>query len=85
MMDAVFIVVGKQKGKTKMKCMYIVAVAVALVSATFVTGCEKKEPTLGEKIEQAGKDAAKATDKAATDAGKAADAAAKDVNKALKK
>ena len=85
MVDVVSVMVGKQKGKTKMKCMYIVAVAVALVSATFFTGCEKKEPTLGEKIEQAGKDAAKATDKAATDAGKAADAAAKDVNKALKK
>ena len=85
MVDEVSIVVGKQKGKTKMKCMYIVAVAVALVSATLFTGCEKKEPTLGEKIEQAGKDAAKATDKAAADAGKAADAAAKDVNKALKK
>lgn len=68
-----------------MKCMYIVAVAVALVSATLFTGCEKKEPTLGEKIEQAGKDASKTADKAATDAGKAADATAKDVNKALKK
>ncbi len=68
-----------------MKFAYIAAVAMTLVSAVAFTGCEKKEPTLGEKIEQAGKDAAKATDKAATDAGKAADAAAKDVNKALKK
>ena len=68
-----------------MKCMYVVAVAVALVSATFFTGCEKKEPTLGEKIEQAGKAAAKSADKAAADAGKAADAAAKDANKALGK
>jgi len=68
-----------------MKCMYIVAVAVALVSATLFTGCEKKEPTLGEKLEQASKDAAKSADKAAADAGKAADAAAKDLNKALGK
>ena len=63
-----------------MKCMYIAAVAAALVSATFVTGCEKKEPTLGERLEQASKEA----DKAAADANKAADAAAKDVNNALK-
>ena len=68
-----------------MKCMYVVAVAVALMSATLFTGCEKKEPTLGERLEQASKDAAKAADKAAADANKAADAAAKDVNKALKK
>ena len=63
-----------------MKCMYIAAVAAALVSATFVTGCEKKEPTLGERLEQASKEA----DKAAADANKAADAAAKDANNALK-
>ena len=68
-----------------MKCMYIAAVAAALVSATLFTGCEKKEPTLGEKIAQAGKDAGKAADKAAADAGKAADKAAKDLDKALKK
>ena len=68
-----------------MKCMYVVAVVVALVSATFFTGCEKKEPTLGERIEQTGKAASKSADKAATDAGKAADAAAKDANKALGK
>ena len=68
-----------------MKCTYIVAVAVALASATLFTGCEKKEPTLGEKLEQASKDAAKSADKAAADAGKAADAAAKDLNKALGK
>jgi len=68
-----------------MKCTYIVAVAVALVSATLFTGCEKKEPTLGEKLEQVSKDAAKSADKAAADAGKAADAAAKDLNKALGK
>lgn len=48
-----------------MKCMYIVAVAVALVSAAAFTGCEKKEPTLTEKIEQAGNDAAAAAEKAA--------------------
>ena len=63
-----------------MKCMYIAAVAAALVSATFVTGCEKKEPTLGERLEQASKEA----DKAAADANKAANAAAKDANNALK-
>ena len=65
-----------------MKCMYVAAVAVALVSAAMFTGCEKKEPTLGEKLEQAAKDASKAADKAAADAGKAADAAAKDAAKA---
>ena len=67
-----------------MKCMYIAAVAAALVSATFVTGCEKKEPTLGERLEQASKDASKEADKAAKDANKAVDAAAKDANNALK-
>ena len=67
-----------------MKCMYIAAVAVALVSATFVTGCEKKEPTLGERLEQASKDANKEANKAAKDANKAADAAAKDADNALK-
>ncbi len=65
-----------------MKCMYIVAVAVALVSAAAFTGCEKKEPTLSEKVEQAGKDAAKAADKAAADVKKAADKAATDAKKA---
>jgi len=65
-----------------MKCMYVAAVAVALVSAAMFTGCEKKEPTLGEQIEQAGKQAGKEADKAAADASKAADAAAKDANKA---
>lgn len=79
-----------------MKCMYIAAIAAALVSATLFTGCEKKEPTLGDKIAQAGKeagktadkttaDAGKAADKAAADASKAADAAAKDLNKTLGK
>ena len=63
-----------------MKCMYIAAVAVALVSATFVTGCEKKEPTLGERLEQASKEA----DKAAADANKAAEAATKNANDTLK-
>lgn len=63
-----------------MKCMYIAAVAAALVSATFVTGCEKKEPTLGERLEQASKEA----DKAAADANKAAEAATKNANDTLK-
>ena len=67
-----------------MKCMYIAAIAAALVSATFITGCEKKEPTLGEKLEQASKDVNKEANKATKDANKAADAAAKDANNALK-
>ena len=66
-----------------MKCMYVVAVAVALASSVLFTGCEKKEPTLSEKVEQAAKDADKAADKAAKDADKAADKAAKDAGKAL--
>jgi len=64
-----------------MKCMYIVAVAVALVSSAVFTGCEKKEPTLGEKIEQAGKAAGESIDKA----GKAVADAAKDAAKATEK
>jgi hypothetical protein len=63
-----------------MKFAYIAAVAMTLVSAVAFTGCEKKEPTLGERLEQASKEA----DKAAADANKAADAAAKDANNALK-
>ena len=65
-----------------MKCMYIVAVAVALVSATLFTGCEKKEPTLGEKLEQAGKDVQKAAEKTSKDVEKAAEKAADDAKKA---
>ena len=38
-----------------MKTLRIVAVGVALVSAAAIAGCEKKEPTLGEKVEQTGK------------------------------
>ncbi len=68
-----------------MKCMYIAAVAVALVSAAAFTGCEKREPTLSEKIEQAGKDAAKAADKASKDAAKAADKTAADLKAAADK
>lgn len=68
-----------------MKCMYIVAVAAALVSAAAFTGCEKREPTLSEKIEQVGKDAAKAADKASKDAAKAADKTAADLKKAADK
>ena len=45
-----------------MKFAYIAAVAMTLVSAVAFTGCEKKEPTLGEKLEQAGKDVQKAAD-----------------------
>ena len=66
-----------------MKCMYIVAVAVALASSALFTGCEKKEPTLAEKMEHAGKDISKAADKASNDAAKTADKAAKDASKAL--
>ena len=71
-----------RKEYKKMKCMYVVAVAAALVSATLFTGCEKKEPTLSEKMEQAGKDVSKAADKASSDAAKTADKAAKDAAKA---
>ena len=60
-----------------MKFAYIAAVAMTLVSAVAFTGCEKKEPTLGEKLEQAGKDVQKAANKAADDAKKAADNLAK--------
>jgi len=65
-----------------MKFTYVVAIAMALVSAAAFTGCEKKEPTLAEKLEQAGKDVQKAADQAAKDAQKAADQAAKDAQKA---
>ena len=68
-----------------MKCMYIVAVAVALVSAAAFTGCEKKEPTLGEKLEQTGKDVQKAAEKTAKDVEKAAEKAADDAKKAADK
>ncbi len=66
-----------------MKFMYIVA--VALVASLAFTGCEKKEPTLSEKLEQTGKDVSKAADKAAKDAAKAADKAAADLQKAADK
>ena len=68
--------------KTKMKCMYVAAVAAALASSVLFTGCEKKEPTLSEKMEQAGKDLSKAADKAAADTAKAADKAADEAGKA---
>jgi len=35
-----------------MKSIYIVIVAVAFLSSALFTGCEKKEPTLGEKTER---------------------------------
>ena len=65
-----------------MKFAYIAAVAMTLVSAVAFTGCEKKEPTLSEKMEQAGKDLSKAADKAAADTAKAADKAADEAGKA---
>ncbi|MBQ6338684.1 MAG: hypothetical protein IJI36_06005 [Kiritimatiellae bacterium] len=65
-----------------MKCMYIVAVAVALVSAAAFTGCEKKEASLSDKIEQASKDVQKAAEKTAKDVEKAAEKAADDAKKA---
>ena len=67
-----------------MKCMYVAAVAAALASSVLFTGCEKKEPTLSEKMEQAGKDLSKAADndKAAADTAKAADKAADEAGKA---
>ena len=67
-----------------MKCMYVAAVAAALASSVLFTGCEKKEPTLSEKMEQAGKDLSKAADKAAADTAKATDEAGKAVD-SLKK
>ena len=69
--------------KTKMKCMYVAAVVVALASSVLFSGCEKKEPTLSEKMEQAGKDLSKAADKAAADTAKAADKAADEAGKAV--
>ena len=65
-----------------MKCMYVAAVAAALASSVLFTGCEKKEPTLGEKLEQVGKDAQKAAEKTAKDVEKAANKAADDAKKA---
>ena len=67
-----------------MKFMYIAAVVATLASASVLTGCEKKEPTLGEKIDAVAKDASKAADKAAKDADKAAKDAAKAVEDATK-
>ena len=65
-----------------MKFAYIAAVAMTLVSAVAFTGCEKKEPTLGEKLEQAGKDVQKAAEKTAKDVEKTAEKAADDAKKA---
>ena len=72
-----------KRKQEKMKCIHVVAIVAALVSSVLITGCEKKEPTLAEKMEQTGKDLSKAADKAANDSAKAADKAAKDANKAL--
>jgi len=66
-----------------MKCMYVAAIAAALAASVLFSGCEKKEPTLSEKMEQAGKDLSKAADKAAADTAKAADKAANDAGKAV--
>ena len=38
-----------------MKCMYVAAVAAALVSTTLFTGCEKDD-SLSAKVEQVSKD-----------------------------
>ena len=74
-----------------MKCMYVVAAAVALASSALFTGCEKKdEPAtpeqsqaaLSKQVEQASKDLSAAAQKASNDAAKTADAAAKDFSKA---
>ena len=65
-----------------MKFAYIAAVAMTLVSAVAFTGCEKKEPTLGENLEQAGKDVQKAAEKTAKDVEKTAEKAADDAKKA---
>ena len=66
-----------------MKCMYVAAIAAALAASVLFSGCEKKEPTLSEKMEQAGKDLSKAADKAAADTAKTADKAANDAGKAV--
>ena len=66
-----------------MKFTYIAAIAMALVSAAAFTGCEKREPTLAEKLEQASKDVQKAADKSAKDVQKAADQTAKEAQKTV--
>ena len=73
-----------------MKSMFAFAVAAVLASTFVFSGCEKKEPTLGEKLEQAAdatKDAAaKAVDETKDAAAKTADAtkdAVKDAAKAV--
>ena len=48
-----------------MKIIHAAAVAAAIVSMTAFTGCEKEEPTLKDKVEQAGSDLGKAAGKAA--------------------
>ena len=68
-----------------MKCMYIVAVAVALVSAAAFTGCEKKEASLSDKIEQVSKDAQKAAEKTAKDVQKGAEKVADEAGKVAEK
>ena len=56
-----------------MKFTYVLAVAAALAGVSVFTGCEKKEPTLSERLEQASKSTSKAADSASKDAKKAAD------------
>ena len=68
-----------------MKFAYIAAVAMTLVSAVAFTGCEKKEPTLGEKLEQAGKDVQKAAEKTAKDVQKGAEKVADEAGKIAEK
>lgn len=65
-----------------MKFTYIAAAAMTLVSAVAFTGCEKKEPTLADKVGQAGADVQKAAEKAAADVQKAVEQTAADAAKA---
>ncbi len=62
-------------------------VMFALVAAVAVafTGCKKKEPTLGERMDSATKQAQKASKDMAKEADKAAADAKKQMDEALKK
>lgn len=62
-----------------MKKMIVLTICAAAL-ITF-TGCEKKEPTLGERLDSATKSA----EKSAKDAKKAAEKEAKELNKKLDK
>ena len=67
-----------------MKTLRIAAVAAALVSAAAIAGCEKKEPTLGEKVEQTGKTVGASIGTAGKAAIDAAKSAAKSIEKEAK-